>query len=227
MDRDVQAAGALDGHRRVRLRELGQRCMVVEIFVAIPLAGRCPPGRGRLEDVEFRQFIDDVDLVQGGLVRELVAEAQAVVVDAKHHVESAMRLVIIEQRNAQFVVVIAHEAPFAPGLLPGLVETARGLAGERETALEFPCVREDKPQAGFADNRRAVARDGVAGPALAVEGHPQPKHLARRVDAGDFCRRGQRGRQQRHDADQASHLVNHGVAPAAQMTKSRGCSRTG
>ena len=145
--------------------------MAIKVLVAIPLAGGGPPGRGGLDDVEFRQFIDDVDLVQGGLVRELVAEAYAVVVNAKNHVEGAMWLVIFEQRHAQFVVVIAHEAPFAPGLFPGLVEAARGLAGEREVALELRCIGEDEAQAGFADNRGAVARDRVARPALAVEGH--------------------------------------------------------
>ena len=59
----VHAAGEFQRHRRMRLRQFGQRRPVVEILVAIPLTARDPPGRGRLGDRKLGELIDDVDLL--------------------------------------------------------------------------------------------------------------------------------------------------------------------
>ena len=70
--------------------DFGQRRAVVEVFVAVPLAGRDPPRGGGRGDVELGQLVVDVHVLQLRLVREFVAEADAVVVHAEHDVECAL-----------------------------------------------------------------------------------------------------------------------------------------
>ena len=76
--------------------------------------------------------------VQLRLLRELVAEADAVVEGAEHHVEPARQRRFLDEAHAQLVVMIAHEAALAPGLLPGLVVSCGSWTpSSREIALEL------------------------------------------------------------------------------------------
>jgi tryptophan halogenase len=90
-------------------------------FEARQLAGRDPPGGGRLGDREFGQLVEDLGVAQLRLGREFVAEADAVVVDAEHDVQPAVAAVFLLDLDAQLAVVVAHEAALAPGLLPGRI----------------------------------------------------------------------------------------------------------
>ena len=87
----MEPARGPDGHRRVCLADFGERRLLVEVFVAVPVAGRNPPGRRWLRNREFGQFVDDRDVGECRLFRKFVAESDAVVVDAEDHVEAASR----------------------------------------------------------------------------------------------------------------------------------------
>ena len=65
--------------------------LLIEIFVAVPLAARNPPRGARLGDGELRQLVADVHLAQLRLIGKFVAKADAVVEHAEHDDERALR----------------------------------------------------------------------------------------------------------------------------------------
>src|SRR3546814_9431984 len=93
---DVCSSDLLHRQRRVRLRDAADRGLVVEIFVAVPLAAGDPPGGAVAGDREFGQFVGDVRGLEVGLFGQHVAKADAVVEDAdrKHtsELQSLMRI---------------------------------------------------------------------------------------------------------------------------------------
>ncbi len=121
-----------------------------------------------------------------GLLRKLVAEADAVVVDAEHDVQAAPWQRLLDQADAQLVVAVAHEAPLAPGLLPGFVRAALFLARESEVALELRGIRQDEAQPRFRDDGRATPADRIARPAVRVE---HDRHRERAIRGCDFSDR--------------------------------------
>jgi hypothetical protein len=70
----------------------------------------------------------DLDVAQLRLVREFVAEADAVVVDAEDHRQAALGALLLLDLDAQLAVVVAHVAALAPGLFPGVVMLADALS---------------------------------------------------------------------------------------------------
>ena len=124
----MQAVVAAQGQRGLRGADLLQRGLVVQVFLAIPLEGGNPPGGCRARQRELGQLGVDLRLLHAGLLWELVAEADAVVIDAEHHVKVALVVAagagLLGEAGAQLVVVIAGEAALAPRLLPGFVEAA-------------------------------------------------------------------------------------------------------
>ena len=134
---DVQPVLRLHRHRRVRLPDFGQRSLVIQVLVTVPLTGRDPPRGRRRGDIEFGQLVVDDDIVQLRLVRKLVAEADTVVVDAEHHVDRALEVDRLGEACSQFVVVVADEAIFAPGLLPGFIKAASVVRGQGQIAFEL------------------------------------------------------------------------------------------
>src|SRR5690349_22961720 len=137
MDGDVQACIGADRERRMRLRDLTQSRAVVEVLVAIPFAARDPPRRAVVGDRELGELVADAHLVQLRLIRELVAEADAVVERAEHDRERALRRILLDQAYAQLVVVITHIAALTPRLLPGFIESARLDAVGAHLALQL------------------------------------------------------------------------------------------
>ena len=93
------------------------------------------------------------------LLRELVAEPDAVVEGAKHHVQPPAARPLLDQADAQLLVAVADEAALAPGLLPGFVVAFPFHALEPEAALEFRAVGQDEAQPRVGDDRPARARD--------------------------------------------------------------------
>jgi len=154
----------------VRLADLLRRRALVEVLVAVPLAGGDPPGRRALGYGELGQLVGDVHLLERGLVRKLVAEPESVVIQAEHHVERAKRRARLAQAHAQLVVAVADEAALAPGLFPGLVEGARRGGLHLEAALQLRRIGEQEAEAGVLDQRLAAVGDRVARAAGIVEG---------------------------------------------------------
>ncbi len=163
---DVQAVVGAHGHRRVRGGDLVDWRAVVQVLVAVPLASGDPPRGGGVGERELGQLVVDDEFLGGGLLGELVAETDAVVVDTEHHVEGAVRCDGLGQRRAQLVVVVADVAVLAPGLFPGLIEAAGRPVGEREVALELAAAAQHEAERGGVDDRFAEALDAVAGAAF-------------------------------------------------------------
>lgn len=175
----MQSIGGADRHRRVHLADFDQRRAVVQVFVTVPFAGRDPPRGSRGRDVELGQFVVDHHVLELRLVRELVAETDAVVVDPEHHVEGTLELELLGQAHAQFVVVVAHEATLAPGLLPGLVEAARAAVGQHQVAVQLLGVAQQEAQPRGFDQWHALAAQAPQR-AIFLETDFDPQDIARR-----------------------------------------------
>src|SRR5690606_26955468 len=94
VDGDVQPVAGAQGQRGLRGADLAQRGTRIQVFLAVPLERRDPPGGGvvRIGQGELGQLLADAHLARGRLGRELVAEADAIVVHAEHHVDPARGL---------------------------------------------------------------------------------------------------------------------------------------
>ena len=139
METQVQTRGQAHRHRRVRHLDRRQRRPVVQVLVAVVAAPRDPPGdRARVVvEPELGQLVRDVDrALVARLRRHLVAEAETVVERAHTQVEAALRAFGRLEPHDQLVVVIAHVAPLAPRLLPGVVVRAGAARGDAEAAIE-------------------------------------------------------------------------------------------
>ena len=185
VDGDVNAVVGAQRNGRLRHAHFRQLRAAVEIFFAIPFERRNPPCGRRLRDREFGQLLFDLHLVQAGLLREFVAEADAVVEHAHHYVETPTVAIALDEARAQFVVMIADEAALAPGLFPGLVEAARRLRVQRDAAQELAPVAQDEAQPRVADQRLALARHAIGQSAFAAEIQFDLQRTVGRSDFGD------------------------------------------
>jgi hypothetical protein len=121
VDRQVKPLVGLKRHRCLRLADLIQWGLVVEILFAVPLPGDVPPCDRRVDDGEFRELVGDLQRLQLRLVRERIAKAKAVVENAEDHRHPAVIERLLNDGDIDFVVVIAHVPSLAPRLLPGFV----------------------------------------------------------------------------------------------------------
>ena len=185
VDAEMRAVRGAQGDRRLRHPDFGQRRAVVQVFLAVPFVGRDPPGRCRPRDGEFGQLFGNLHLVELRLPGEFVAEADAVVEHAEHHVKPAMVAIALDEARAQLVVVVAGKTPLAPGLLPGLVEAACGLRLQLEVAQELAVVAQEEAEPRVGDQQDALARNAIGQPAFAVEVQLDLQHAIRRGCAGD------------------------------------------
>ncbi|NYF35954.1 hypothetical protein HDC96_001717 [Stenotrophomonas sp. JAI102] len=126
------------------------------------LTGRNPPGGGGRGDRELGQLIVDDRLAHARLLREVVAEAQAVVIDPEHHIDATLGAAALGQLHHHFVEMIAGQPALAPRLLPGLIDAARLLAEHGEITVQ-PAVAELEAEPGAVHHGLAEAFDPVAG----------------------------------------------------------------
>ncbi|KAG1468123.1 hypothetical protein G6F57_012721 [Rhizopus arrhizus] len=206
MDRHVQAIAAAQGHRRIHQRHLTQRRALVQVFVVDRLAGGNPPGGRFRRNGELGQLVIDDRLVKVRLLGEHVAEAQAIVVDAEHHIQPAPAAGGLGQLHGQLVEVVAGDPAFAPGLFPAVIDAAPLLAEYGEITVQA-AVAQGEAELRILHHGLAETLDAVAGGA-AVQYQAGLEHLARRFDTDDL-RRGlrQRGHCQQR---QAEHEREHG-----------------
>jgi len=197
----MQAAVIAQGQRSLRGADLAQRGVAVQVFLAVPFERRDPPGARGAAERELGQLGADARLAHRRLPRELVAEADAVVVDAEHHVETAPGMGrvhrLLGEAGTQFVVVVAGQAALAPRLLPGLVETAARLPDQFEVAFQAP-VAEQEAQPRRGDHRLAPAFHPVGDASFVLRFKDDGEHVAGRGDACQVRRPGdgQAGQQQ-------------------------------
>ena len=90
--RQMRAIGQLERDRRVRGAHGLDRRLVVKIFVSVPVAAANPPGGTGLGDVELGQLLGNFSAP--GALGKFVAEAHAIVEQAKAHGQAA----ILERR---------------------------------------------------------------------------------------------------------------------------------
>ena len=83
-------------------------------------------------------FLDD-EICEHSFLRELIAEADAVVIDAEAYLHLAVVFGLVET-DQQLIIVIANTAVLAPDRMPCLVEARRCDTGEGETAHEVGTV---------------------------------------------------------------------------------------
>ncbi|MNV61539.1 hypothetical protein D3C71_1540490 [compost metagenome] len=175
--------------------------MVIQVLLAVPFKGGNPPGGGRAGEGEFGQLGVDLRLLHRRLLREFIAETDAIVVDAEHHIEATSILApatgFLGKAGAQLVVVIAGEAAFAPGLLPGFIETAARLPGQHDVAFQAPVI-EQETQPRRRDHRFTLALHAVGQAPFVLRFEGDGQHVAGRTDAGQVggMGGGQGGQQQ-------------------------------
>ena len=130
---------------RTNLRELRLLCL---LLLRVIVAGK-PPGCVVASHGKLRMLLFDDKIVQFGLLRELIAESHAVVIDTEtdDDVASAGRLAEV---YLQLVVVVADGSRLAPYRLPCLVESSRPGAGLLKTVHEagFPHALAGMPVLG-------------------------------------------------------------------------------
>ena len=210
VDVDVQAVGGLhlQGRLHAGLGELGLRRAAGGTRHVLQLAhlrqlglrghellrgvvARDPPGRVVARHRELGEFLLDLEVGQCVLQRELVAEAEAVVIQAEthlHHGALAVRVAQVAgvfrvrdahaplrlarrfgrllQRHQKLVVVVADGRLLAPDRLPGLVEGVEGRVGEGETAVQVLPVQQGVSQAGRQHNGLSGAVQRIFGDAV-------------------------------------------------------------
>ena len=140
---------------------------------------------------KFGKFLLDLEIGQCVLQRELIAEAEAVVIQAEthlHHGALAVRVAqvagvirirdahaplrfahglrLLLQRHEQLVIVVPNGGFLAPDRLPGLVKRVERRVGEGETAVQAFPVQQGEAQAGRQDDRLSGAVQRVFGNAV-------------------------------------------------------------
>ncbi len=83
---------------------------------------------------ELREFLPDLEVGQCVLLRELVPEAQAVVVQAEPDLHHGATFLV--ERYEQFIVVVPDGGFLAPDRLPGLVEGVESRVRERKATVQ-------------------------------------------------------------------------------------------
>ena len=140
---------------------------------------------------ELGELLLDLEVGQCVLQRELVAESEAVVIQAEthlHHGALAVRVAqvtgvfrvrdahaplrfargfgLLLQRHQKLVIVVPDGRFLAPDRLPGLVEGVESRVGEGETAVQAFPVQERITQTGRQDDRLSGAVQRIFGDAV-------------------------------------------------------------
>lgn len=139
-------------------------------------AGGNPPGGGILCDGKLGQLVIDDRFAQVRLLGEHVAEAEAVVVDAEHHIQPPLAARGLGQLHGQLVEVVAGDPALAPRLLPTVVDAAPLLAEQGEIAVQA-AIAQGEAELRILHHGLAETLDAVACGA-AVQHQADLQHLA-------------------------------------------------
>ena len=120
VDGQVGAVQQAYGEGRVGTPYLPYQGVFVGVFVAVPLRRRHPPGDALGIELEARQLTGNGSSFTGAK-RQLVAKAQAVIKHPHPKIECSGVILFSGELHQQLVVMVAHQATLAPGLLPLLV----------------------------------------------------------------------------------------------------------
>ena len=97
--------------------------------------------RVELSNLQRQPLFTDADI---GRPKAIVAADAARRINP--HVEAAAVVVFFDEPRAQLVVVLAHVAALAPGLLPAAIDAARDLPVQLQPAQQLAAVAEDEAQ---------------------------------------------------------------------------------
>lgn len=120
VDAEEEAVTGFQGEGRVYPAELADGGWGVEGFIEIGFI-RCRPGFVITGQGEFGEFVHDYEVLEMLLLREFVAESEAVVEEAEDDAESPSGGGGLLQADGQFIVVVFHRPVFSPRLFPGFV----------------------------------------------------------------------------------------------------------
>ena len=113
-------------------------------------------GHGKL-----REFFLDLEVRKVVLQRELIAEAQAVVVQAETDLHHSAALLL--QADEHFVVMVPDLRFFTPDRFPCFIEAGILHVREGEAVLEVFAVQQVEAQAGRKDDIGPVFLKGIHG----------------------------------------------------------------
>ena len=160
----------------------------VIVLLGVVVSGQ-PPGGVVPRHGKFRELIGHLEIREGVLHGEFVAEAQTVVVQAETDVH--VHAVFPAQLHQQLVVVVADLRLFAPYGLPGLVKGRCLRPFQLESLLQVPSVHEPVTQAGRFYNRFPVKVQCIYGDAVFREAErgfqPPVRALELVVQVGNGC----------------------------------------
>jgi hypothetical protein len=108
---------------------------IIEIFIAIPLPRWNPPRRAILGKIELGQFFADGDVFQVWLVWKMIAEADAIIINAEGNRKLPRCASPILKCDSQFVVAVQDRLRLTPRLVPSLFKRALGVADGRKRAV--------------------------------------------------------------------------------------------
>ena len=161
VDRDMEAICAAQGQRRMRGADLVGGGVVVDVFVAVPLAARDPPSFGFARNIELGQLLVDHDVGELILIGKGEAKPDAAVEDPRDEVDPALGLAEFGDGYADFAIVVADDAVLAPWLLPLAVMIAPHRLAQRHAVAPFAHAAQQEAEAGRGDYRLAVALHGI------------------------------------------------------------------
>ena len=211
VQRHVGAIGELDRDRGIGGTDRRKRGAVVEVFLAVPQERGLPPRGAVLRKVELGQLLGDICLVQICLVGEFETEAHPVVINAEGHGEHAGQRGAFLEMDLELAVMVADVLPLAPRLVPGLVEKAGLLPGERQVPVDLGHVGEQEAEARGLEDRAPLAADAVDCPAVAIGGQRDADRAVGRTGAGCGLRGGRHGKAQRRNGGQQAHRLHRGT----------------
>ena len=195
-------AAALVERLLLASRDLAEARLLDGVFLRV-VVGSDPPSHVVAGEGELRALLLDEEVVQVGLLRELVAQADAVVEDAEADEELPFLLGLRQGRNI-LDVVVADGARFAPYRLPGFVEGGGLLALQGEAVEEVGLAHATRGVlvAGQLEAQPRGQDDGAAFVVERVGGHSARCKLEgeRQIAVGRF-RYGLRlcGEQRQHE----------------------------
>ncbi len=157
----------------MRIVDLAGRAGARDVFIAVEFVRGCVPHGGRLPDGELSQLLDNGDVAsQRGLFGQLVTEADPGIESTEPHGHLPRRALAGGEGHGQFIMLIAHQAAFAPWLFPRRILGRAGRSDDYETAFKAVVFGKEHPQPRGRDHLLAVETDRIGRqPAIIAHAH--------------------------------------------------------